>query len=88
MLHLFLVVCELGIADDVGLVDETEWTDDGERHLAHLQTRRHGVETSLEHETNRTAVASLFDAMQQLNPEARFSLWRAIESAGKLTEDY
>ena len=41
-----------------------------------------------EHETNRTAVASLFDAMQQLNPEARFSLWRAIESAGKLTEDY
>ena len=35
-----------------------------------------------EHETNRTAVASLFDAMQQLNPEARFSLWRAIESAG------
>ena len=41
-----------------------------------------------EHETNRTAVSSLFDAMQQLNPEARFSLWRALESAGKLTEDY
>lgn len=41
-----------------------------------------------EHETNRTAVTRLFDAMQQLNPEARFSLWRAIESAGKLTEDY
>ena len=41
-----------------------------------------------EHETNRTAVVRLFDTMQQLNPEARFSLWRAIETAGKLTEDY
>ena len=41
-----------------------------------------------EHETNRTAVTRLFDTMQQLNPEARFSIWRAIETAGKLTEDY
>lgn len=41
-----------------------------------------------EHETNRTAIADVFQTMQRINPEARFSLWRAIETAGKLTEDY
>ena len=41
-----------------------------------------------EHETNRTAIADVFQTMQLINPEARFSLWRAIETAGKLTEDY
>lgn len=41
-----------------------------------------------EHETNRTAITDVFQTMQNINPEARFSLWRAIEAAGKLTEDY
>ena len=41
-----------------------------------------------EHETNRTAIAEVYQSMQRINPEARFSLWRAIETAGKLTEDY
>ena len=41
-----------------------------------------------EHETNRTAIEEVYQSMKHVNPEARFSLWRAIESAGKLTEDY
>lgn len=41
-----------------------------------------------EHETNRTAIADVYQTMQHINPEARFSLWRAIKTAGKLTEDY
>ena len=36
--------------------------------------------------TNRTAIQELLEHMQQLNPEARYSLWHALEQAGKLTE--
>ena len=39
-----------------------------------------------EHATNRTDIEDLFDRMQQLNPEARYSVWNALEAAGKLTE--
>ena len=39
-----------------------------------------------EHATNRTDIQDLFDRMQQLNPEARYSIWNALETAGKLTE--
>lgn len=39
-----------------------------------------------EHATNRTDIQNLFDRMQQLNPEARYSVWNALETAGKLTE--
>jgi tRNA(Ile)-lysidine synthase TilS/MesJ len=39
-----------------------------------------------ERETNRTAVVDLFRQMQQLNPEARQSIWNALEADGKLTE--
>ena len=39
-----------------------------------------------ERDTNRTTAAELFTRMQQLNPEARYSIWRALESDGKLTE--
>lgn len=41
-----------------------------------------------ERETHRTSVASLFAAMEKMNPEARFSVWQALESAGKLVEEY
>lgn len=41
-----------------------------------------------ERETNRTAIGEVYETMQRINPEARFSLWRALETAGKLTEDY
>lgn len=39
-----------------------------------------------ERATNRTAVSELFSRMQALNPEARYSMWNALEAAGKLTE--
>ena len=39
-----------------------------------------------EHDTNRTTARQLFEHMQRLNPEARYTLWRALESEGKLTE--
>lgn len=41
-----------------------------------------------EHDTHRTAIANLFADMERMNPEARFSIWKALESAKKLTEDY
>ncbi len=39
-----------------------------------------------EHDTNRTTAKELFDHMQRLNPEARYSLWNALEADGKLVE--
>lgn len=41
-----------------------------------------------EHDTNRTAIADLCASMERLNPEARFSIWKALETEGKLIEDY
>ena len=37
-----------------------------------------------EKDTNRTTVHELFDRMQQMNTEARYSIWNALESAMKL----
>lgn len=37
-----------------------------------------------EKDTNRTTVHELFDRMQQMNAEARYSIWNALESAMKL----
>ena len=39
-----------------------------------------------EHESNRTTAQDLFDRMQQLNPEARYSIWNALEAEDKLIE--
>jgi len=39
-----------------------------------------------EHDTNRTTIAKLFAHMEQLNPEARFSIFHALETAEKMTE--
>jgi tRNA(Ile)-lysidine synthase TilS/MesJ len=39
-----------------------------------------------ERETHRTSAKELLNQMQKLNPEARFSLWNALDSAGKLVE--
>ena len=36
--------------------------------------------------SHRTAVRQLFEQVEQMNPEARHSIWNALESAGKLTE--
>lgn len=40
-----------------------------------------------EHDTSRTSIANLFAAMEAMNPEARFSVWQALESAEKLVEE-
>lgn len=40
-----------------------------------------------ERETNRSAIADLFQQMERLNPEARYSLWHALERDGRLEED-
>ena len=39
-----------------------------------------------EHATKRTAAAELFAHMERLNPEARYSLFHALESDEKLTD--
>ena len=39
-----------------------------------------------EHDTNRTTAANLFATMEHLNPEARYSIWHALETDDKLTE--
>ena len=39
-----------------------------------------------EHNTNRTAIAQLYTAMERINPEARYSVWNALEAEGKLIE--
>ena len=36
--------------------------------------------------TNRTSATMLFAHMEMLNPEARYSIWHALENANKLTE--
>ena len=39
-----------------------------------------------EHDTKRTAAAELFQHIQQLNPEARYSIFHALETNNKLVE--
>ena len=39
-----------------------------------------------ERETNRTSIQQLYSTMQQLNPEARASIWNALSADGKLIE--
>ena len=39
-----------------------------------------------EDSTNRTAASELFTHIQQLNPEARYCIWRALEADEKLVE--
>ena len=62
-----LVLRQLGIASDVLLVNETEWSDDGERHLAHLQTGRHCIEASLKREVHQSRADNVVAMMAQGN---------------------
>ena len=39
-----------------------------------------------EHDTNRTAAYELFERMQQMNTEARYSIWNALEAGNKLIQ--
>jgi len=40
-----------------------------------------------EHETHRTSMQELFKDIEKKNPEARYSLWNALERDKKLTEE-
>ena len=37
--------------------------------------------------SHRAAVAQLFLQIEQMNPEARYSVWNALEAQGKLKEE-
>ena len=39
-----------------------------------------------EKESYRTDIKSIFQQMESLNPEARYSIWNALEREGKLIE--
>jgi len=41
-----------------------------------------------EHDTNRAIARRLFEQVEKMNPEVRFSMWNALEREGKLIEDY
>lgn len=41
-----------------------------------------------EHGSSRTDISRLFADIERMNPEARHSIWRALESGGKLVEEY
>ena len=40
-----------------------------------------------ENDSHRTDIKHLYDAMEQMNPEARYSIWRALTTANKLIEE-
>ena len=40
-----------------------------------------------EHDTHRADMRQIFEQVHQLNPEVRYSVWNALESAGKLIEE-
>jgi len=39
-----------------------------------------------EHESNRTGMKHIFEQLEQMNPEVRYSLWNALEKEDKLIE--
>ena len=47
------------------------------------QTKRCPYET----DSHRTDIKHLYDEMEQMNPEARFSIWKALNAANKLIEE-
>ena len=40
-----------------------------------------------EHDSHRTAIRRLFSDIEQMNPEARYSMWNALNSDNKLIEE-
>ena len=39
-----------------------------------------------EHETHRAEIAGLYQQIEEMNPEVRYSIWHALQTAGKLVE--
>ena len=59
VLHQLFVVGEFGVTADVGFVDEAERPDDGQWHLAHLQSDRHSIEAPLKREVHQGGVQNV-----------------------------
>lgn len=49
--------------------------------------RKQNKNCPYEKETHRSEVKSLFEQIERMNPEARFSVWNALEKANKLIEE-
>ena len=57
------------------------------KHFAQYREYRKQVKICpYENETKRNKTAQLFEALEKENPEIRYSLWNALEKAGKLIE--
>ena len=57
---------------------------------AYAEMRGYQKQTKLcpyETDSHRTDIKRLFDEMEQTNPEARFSIWRALNTDNKLIEE-
>ena len=65
------------------LMHETDIKAFAEMRGYQKQTKRCPYET----DSHRTDIKHLYDAMEQMNPEARYSIWRALNAANKLIEE-
>ncbi len=65
------------------LMHETDIKAFAEMRGYQQQTKRCPYET----DSHRTDIKHLYDAMEQMNPEARYSIWRALNAANKLIEE-
>ena len=64
------------------MIEETDIRDYAEMRGYQKQTKLCPYET----DSHRTDIKRLFDEMEQINPETRFSIWRALNTDGKLVE--
>ena len=72
----------LTIIRPLGLCCEDDIRQYAEEHHYEKQLKQ----CPFEHDTHRTTVRELFAHMEHLNPEARYTIWRALEADDKLTE--
>ena len=57
---------------------------------AYAEMRGYQKQTKLcpyETDSHRTEIKDLYNTIEQINPEARFSIWRALNADGKLIEE-
>ena len=60
--------------------------DDIRAYAQQQQYQKQIKQCPYEHDTNRTSIQDICHRMTLLNPEARYSIWNALEKAGKLIE--
>lgn len=72
----------LTIIRPLGLCHEDDIRQYAEEHHYEKQLKQ----CPYEHDTHRTTARELFAHMERLNPEARYTIWRALEADDKLTE--